>query len=73
MVRNDAERSRALVEFGRVSSELMVQAPVSGVYCQVQALFDHGRLLAAHTSQQRATGLSGSAAARISVDHERPR
>jgi hypothetical protein len=51
----------------------MVQAPADGVYYQVQAIFDHGKLLAAHTSQQRATGMGGSAAARVSVDHEQPR
>jgi len=73
LVRNDAERARALAELTRVSSELMVQAPADGVYCQIQALFDHGKLLAAHTSQQRATGMGGSAAARVSVDHEQPR
>lgn len=72
LVRNDAKRTRALAELGGASSELMVQAPASGVYCQVQALFDHGKLLAAHTSQQRATGMGGSAAARVSVDHEQP-
>jgi hypothetical protein len=73
LVRNDAERARALAELGGASSELMAQMPANGVYCQVQALFGHGRLLAAHTSQQRATGMGGSAAARVSVDHEQPR
>ena len=73
LVRNDAERARALAELGGASSELMAQMPANGVYCQVQALFDHGKLLAAHTSQQRATGMGGSAAARVSVDHEQPR
>ena len=73
LVRNDAESARALTELGCASSELMVQAPANGVYCQVQALFDHGKLLASHTSQQRATGMGGSAAARVSVIHEQPR
>lgn len=36
---------------------------------QVQALFDHGRLLAVHTSAQAATGIGPSAAGRVSVDH----
>ena len=73
LVHNDTERARALAELRRASSELMVQAPANGVYCQVQALFDHGKLLAAHASQQPATGMGGSAAARVSVDHEQPR
>src|SRR5208283_2596932 len=44
-----------------------------GDYCQMQALFDRGKLVAAHSSQQRAVGMGGSAAARISVDHQQPR
>jgi hypothetical protein len=72
-VRDDAERQRALAELGLTSSELMVQTQASGVYCEVQALFDHGKLLAAHTSQQQASGMGGSAAARLSVDHDQPR
>ena len=73
LVHNDLERSQALGELTRLSSELMVQAPMIGEYCQVQALFDHGKLIASHSSQQRAVGVGGSAAARISVDHEQPR
>ncbi|MGD0453003.1 MAG: carbamoyl-phosphate-synthetase [Solirubrobacteraceae bacterium] len=52
---------------------LMAQQPASGRYGQVQGLFDRGRLVAAHTSVQRATGIGGSAAARLSVDHAAPR
>jgi hypothetical protein len=73
LIRSDAERSRALAQLGRTSSELMMQESVSGVYCQVQALFDRGKLIASHTSQQLVTGMGGSAAARLSVDHESPR
>ena len=39
----------------------------------MQALFDHGRLVAAHTSVQAGQGMGGSAAARLSVDHPRAR
>jgi hypothetical protein len=49
---------------------LMVQAAACGQYAQVQALFDHGRLLAAHTSVQTAVGIGPSAAGRVSVDHD---
>ena len=48
---------------------LMVQAAARGEYAQVQALFDHGRLIAAHTSAQTAVGIGPSAAGRVSVDH----
>jgi hypothetical protein len=48
---------------------LMVQTAVEGKYAQVQALFDQGRLIAAHTSAQTAVGVGPSAAARVSVHH----
>jgi hypothetical protein len=35
----------------------------------IQALFDHGRLVAAHTSVQTAVGIGSSAAGRVSVHH----
>ncbi len=52
---------------------LMAQQPARGRYGQVQGLFDRGRLVAVHTSVQRGTGVGGSAAARLSVDHAAPR
>ncbi|HTX71594.1 MAG TPA: hypothetical protein VMC79_02110 [Rectinemataceae bacterium] len=48
---------------------IMAQASAEGRYAQVQALFDHGRLVAAHTSVQTAVGIGPSAAGRESVDH----
>lgn len=48
---------------------LMAQRPAQGQYGQVQALFDRGRLVAAHTSVQQGVGVGGSSAARLSVDH----
>ncbi len=51
---------------------LMAQHPAQGQYGQVQGLFAGGRLLAAHTTVQRAVGVGGSAAARLSVDHPLP-
>ena len=51
------------------SGPLMIQAAAGGEYAQVQALFDHGRLIAAHTSAQTAVGIGPSAAGRVSVDH----
>jgi hypothetical protein len=41
----------------------------AGQYGQVQALFDHGALVAVHTSVTIGAGAGGSAAARLSVDH----
>jgi hypothetical protein len=52
---------------------VIAQQHAIGQYGQVQALFDRGRLVAVHTSVQRAAGLGGSAAARLSVDHATPR
>jgi hypothetical protein len=52
---------------------LMAQAPAHGQYGQVQALFDHGRLVAVHTNVAVGVGMGGSAAARLSVDHPVPR
>jgi hypothetical protein len=51
----------------------MVQEPARGQYGQAQGLFDRGRLVAVHTSVQRAVGMGGSAAARLGVDHPTPR
>ncbi len=48
---------------------LMIQAAARGQYGQVQALFDGGRLVAAHTSALTAVGIGPSAAGRISVNH----
>jgi hypothetical protein len=50
-------------------AQLMAQAPADGEYAQVQAVFDQGRLVAAHTSAQTAVGIGPSAAGRVSVDH----
>jgi hypothetical protein len=52
---------------------VMAQQPAPGQYGQVQGLFDRGRLVAVHTSVQRQSGIGGSAAARLSVDHATPR
>jgi hypothetical protein len=52
---------------------LIAQAPAAGRYGQVQGLFDHGRMVAVHTSVQQGRGIGGSAAARLSVDHPEPR
>lgn len=48
---------------------VMIQQSASGIYAQVQGIFDRGRLIAAAVSEQLATGAGGSAAARLSVDH----
>lgn len=48
---------------------IMAQAAADGEYAQVQALFDQGRLIAAHTSTRTAVGIGPSAAGRVGVDH----
>jgi biotin carboxylase len=65
-----AEQERQAVrELSETGGVIMGQAPAAGQYGQVQALFDHGELVAAHTSVAVGSGAGGSAAARLSVDH----
>jgi hypothetical protein len=49
--------------------QVLVQQPARGLFCTVQSVFQHGRLLAAHSYQARAVGVGGSAWARLGVDH----
>jgi carbamoylphosphate synthase large subunit len=72
-VRTEQDRRRWFAKLRADGQALMAQEAVSGQYGQVQALFDRGRLVAAHTSVQTGTGVGGSAAARLSVDHPRAR
>ena len=48
-------------------TDIQVQDVAPGVLEVVQAVFDHGRLVAAHGYQQQAEGVGGSASARIGV------
>jgi hypothetical protein len=64
-----AEQERRAIRELSQHGPVMGQAPAPGAYGQVQALFEHGRLVAAHTSVAVGTGAGGSAAARLSVDH----
>lgn len=69
----DARSRDAALEALLGDVPVMAQRPAAGRYAQVQGLFDRGRLVAAHTSEQRGVGMGGSAAARVSVDHSTPR
>jgi hypothetical protein len=74
LVRNREEAEATASELLAGSAgELMAQKRATGDYAQVGALFHEGSLLAVHTSGQRAIGMGGSAAARLSVDHRRAR
>jgi hypothetical protein len=73
LVRDDRERAQALAALWPAPAGLLVQAPASGTYGQVQALLQRGRLIAAHTCVATATGMGGSAAGRIGVDHAQAR
>jgi hypothetical protein len=74
LVRDAASRGAALRDLiSGPGASLLAQEPARGQYGQVQALFDRGRLVAVHTSVQSGTGIGGSAAARLSVDHPVPR
>jgi hypothetical protein len=72
-VTDERTRDAALAELSSRHDVLMAQEHASGRYGQVQALFDHGRLVAVHTSVQVGTGMGGSAAARLGVDHPEAR
>lgn len=50
-------------------SEVLVQQPAVGTLGVVQTVFQHGRLIAAHCYLARATGVGGSAYARVGVFH----
>jgi hypothetical protein len=69
--RSRADAERELLE--HADGPVMAQEPAVGQYGQVQALFDRGRLVAAHTSVQTGIGIGPSAAARLSVDHPKAR
>jgi hypothetical protein len=64
-----AQESEAVRELSLANVAVMGQVSAPGEYGQVQALFEHGRLVAAHTSVAIGAGAGGSAAARLSVDH----
>jgi hypothetical protein len=66
------DATRRFIELA-AAGPVLAQQPASGTYAQVAGLFHHGRLVAAHTSEQAGVGAGGSAAARLSVDHPRPR
>ncbi len=63
---------QTLAESGafRQAAPILIQEAAPGILEVVQAVFDHGRLVAAHCYRQTAVGVGGSAAARIGV--ERP-
>jgi hypothetical protein len=50
-------------------AEIVVQQPAAGVQSTVQAVFQQGRLLAAHCFEARALGVGGMSMARVSAWH----
>jgi len=70
--RDDLDAARAVLlerESTVGQSELVVQDVAGGLLCQAQAVFEHGRLIGVHCTQQQAVGKGNSQAARLSVDH----
>lgn len=65
----DGDSAFAALRATGYDGPLMVQTAAEGEYAQIQGLFDHGRLIAAHTSAQTAVGPGPSAAGRVCVDH----
>lgn len=70
-VKSKAELQPAYEYLEKISGgqALMLQSIAEGNYAQVQALFDHGRLVACHSSAQTVVGFGQSAAGRISLRH----
>ena len=71
-VRYTPDADTAASAFAALSAsgdQVLAQRPAPGRYAQAGALFEHGRLIAVHTSEQVGAGAGGSAAARIGVDH----
>ena len=62
-------RDAALAAHPLATPPLLAQQPAAGRYGQVEGVFARGRLIAVHPSELRGTGVGGSAAARLSVDH----
>lgn len=50
-------------------SEILVQQPAPGIMCVVQAVFQHGRLIAAHCAESLARGVGGGQGLRVSASH----
>src|SRR4051794_22516805 len=67
LVRDQAALERAVRELG---PPLLVQQPVDGALVMVQAVFDHGRLIALHANERTRIGASGGASVKRSIDAE---
>ncbi len=67
-VHDSSEKDKIISHFCSNDNKLMAQENIDGQYGQVQAVFNHGFMLAVHTSVQQGVGAGGSAAARLSID-----
>jgi hypothetical protein len=72
-VADAASREAAVETLLAGGAPVIAQQHALGEYGQAQGVFDHGRLIAVHTSVQTGVGVGGSAAARHSVDHSAAR
>ena len=50
-------------------TEILIQQPVGGTMCVVQAVFQHGRMIAAHCAESLERGVGGGQGFRVSVSH----
>ena len=69
-ITNKEDLARAASVLLANDEKWMVQQDIKGEYGQVQAIFNHGKLLAVHSSIKVASGAGGSAAARLSIGSE---
>jgi hypothetical protein len=66
--RQEAEQIVSALECtGLADQEILIQEPARGTFGVTQAVFQHGRLLAAHSYQALAMGVGGSARSRESI------
>lgn len=66
---NNIDQARAVWAELTPKGQVMIQKTAPGRYAQVQGIFSRGRLVGVAASELLATGVGGSAAARLSVEH----
>lgn len=49
--------------------EILVQKPAAGTMCVVQAVFQHGKMIAAHCAESLGRGVGGGQGLRVSASH----
>jgi hypothetical protein len=74
LVRDPKELSEVAARFKReqrlaAGTEIVVQKPAPGIMCVVQAVFQHGRMIASHCAEALGRGVGGGQGLRVSASH----